>query len=144
VELPCTAEEYFTLCLADNSKFAEDYCAERKDTDLHVEKWCEADKNHRMVRMVTYKSLCTSPMCPPDTAVTVWQQAAFSDDKKALVLEFVSQAHDVPFGSCFEVTLYSQPGPTAQKFFDLNAHVCMEFVLALVGSITQGPKFRFT
>jgi hypothetical protein len=85
VELPCTAEEYFTLCLADNSKFAEDYCAERKDTDLHVEKWCEADKNHRMARMVTYKSLCTSPMCPPDTAVTVWQQAAFSDDKEALV-----------------------------------------------------------
>ncbi|KAH9549689.1 hypothetical protein CY35_10G032200 [Sphagnum magellanicum] len=103
VELPCTAEEYFTLCLADNSKFTEDYCAERKDTDLHVEKWCEADKNHRMARMVTYKSLCTSPMCPPDTAVTVWQQAAFSDDKEALVLEIVSQVHDVPFGSCFEV-----------------------------------------
>jgi hypothetical protein len=38
VELPCTAEEYFTLCLADNSKFTEDYCAERKDTDLHVMK----------------------------------------------------------------------------------------------------------
>ncbi|KAH9549684.1 hypothetical protein CY35_10G032200 [Sphagnum magellanicum] len=68
-----------------------------------VEKWCEADKNHRMARMVTYKSLCTSPMCPPDTAVTVWQQAAFSDDKEALVLEIVSQVHDVPFGSCFEV-----------------------------------------
>ncbi|KAH8949511.1 hypothetical protein BDL97_10G035500 [Sphagnum fallax] len=68
-----------------------------------VEKWCEADKNHRMARMVTYKSLCTSPMCPPDTAVTVWQQAAFSDDKEALVLEIVSQVHDVPFSSCFEV-----------------------------------------
>ncbi len=63
--------------------------------------------------------------------------------KTLQVLEIVSQAHDVPFGSCFEVTLYSQPGPTAQKFFDLNAQVCMEFVLALVGSITQGPKLRF-
>jgi hypothetical protein len=103
VELPCTAEEYFSLCLADNSKFIDDYCAERKDTNLHVEKWCEADKNHRMVRMVTYKSLCTSPMCPPDTAVTVWQQVTFSDDKEVLDLEIVSQAHDVPFGSCFEV-----------------------------------------
>jgi len=63
--------------------------------------------------------------------------------KTLQVLEIVSQVHDVPFGSCFEVILYSQPGPTAQKFFDLNAQVCMEFVLALVGSITQGPKFRF-
>jgi hypothetical protein len=54
-----------------------------------------------------------------------------------------TQAHDVPFGSCFEVTLYSQLGPTAQKFFDLNAQVRMEFILALVGSITQGTKFKF-
>jgi hypothetical protein len=86
VELACTAQEYFTLCLADDSKFIEDYCAERKDTDLQVEQWRHvADKKGGMARMVTYRSLCHSPMCPPDTAVTVWQNVTFSDDKKVLV-----------------------------------------------------------
>ncbi|CAK9874458.1 unnamed protein product [Sphagnum jensenii] len=104
VELACTAQEYFTLCLADDSKFIEDYCAERKDTDLQVEQWRHvAGKKGGMARMVTYRSLCHSPMCPPDTAVTVWQHVTFSDDKKVLLLEIVNQAHDVPFGSCFEV-----------------------------------------
>ncbi len=149
MELACTAQEYFTLCLADDSKFIEDYCAERKDTDLQVtghsskncmysnsallwklwraavldasmsillmtffnharlsslmhtegesfgrvckivwqvEQWRHvADKKGGMARMVTYRSLCHSPMCPPDTAVTVWQHVTFSDDKKVLV-----------------------------------------------------------
>jgi hypothetical protein len=51
-----------------------------------VEQWRHlADKKGGMARMVTYRSLCHSPMCPPDTAVTVWQHVTFSDDKKVLV-----------------------------------------------------------
>ncbi len=38
MELPCTTEEYFTLYLADNSKFTKDYYAKQKDIDLHIMK----------------------------------------------------------------------------------------------------------
>jgi len=42
-------------------------------------------------------------LCPPDTAVTEWQHASFSKDKRNWIYETKHQAHDVPFGSYFEV-----------------------------------------
>ncbi|KAF5953561.1 hypothetical protein HYC85_006417 [Camellia sinensis] len=43
-------------------------------------------------------------MYPPDTAMTEWQHAVLSPDKKQLVIETVQQAHDVPFGYYFEAS----------------------------------------
>uniref|UniRef100_A0A2P2NHF9 VASt domain-containing protein n=1 Tax=Rhizophora mucronata TaxID=61149 RepID=A0A2P2NHF9_RHIMU len=42
-------------------------------------------------------------MCPPYTAMTEYQHAVLSPDKRILVFETVQQAHDVPFGSYFEI-----------------------------------------
>ncbi|KAK4803417.1 hypothetical protein SAY86_003234 [Trapa natans] len=100
---PCTAEEYFNLLLDDNSSFTKEYRQQRKDTNLVMGQWHPAEEYDGQVREITFRSLCTSPMCPPDTAMTEYQHAVLSPDKKTLVFETVQQAHDVPFGSCFEI-----------------------------------------
>ncbi|KAH9783115.1 BAG-associated GRAM protein 1 [Citrus sinensis] len=65
--------------------------------------WHAADEYDGQVREITFRSLCNSPMCPPDTAMTEYQHAVLSPDKKIFVFETVQQAHDVPFGSYFEI-----------------------------------------
>ncbi|URE04568.1 hypothetical protein MUK42_18903 [Musa troglodytarum] len=101
---PCTAEEFFSVLLNDDSMFIAEYRSARKDTNLNLGQWHVADEYDGQVREITFRSLCHSPMCPPDTAMTEWQHAVLSPDKKTLVFETVQQAHDVPFGSTFEET----------------------------------------
>ncbi|XP_061373438.1 BAG-associated GRAM protein 1 [Gastrolobium bilobum] len=100
---PTTAELFFNLLLNDDSKFTSEYRSVRKDTKLVMGQWHTADEYDGQVREITFRSLCNSPMCPPDTAMTEWQHHVLSPDKKNLVFETVQQAHDVPFGSYFEV-----------------------------------------
>lgn len=100
---PCTAEEFFTQLFSDDSKFIDEYRSARKDTNLTMGQWHVADEYAGQVREITFRSICHSPMCPPDTAMTEWQHAVLSADKTALIFETVQQAHDVPFGSCFEI-----------------------------------------
>lgn len=102
-ELPCSAENFFKLFLSDESSFTARYRAERKDYDLKVEQWHTAEQYSGLLRKITLRSICSSPMCPPDTALTELQHAVFSNNRKTLVLETVQQAHDVPFGSYFEI-----------------------------------------
>ncbi|KAG5023455.1 hypothetical protein JHK85_019797 [Glycine max] len=47
--------------------------------------WHTADEYDGQVREITFRSLCNSPMCPPDTAMTEWQHHVLSLDKKNLV-----------------------------------------------------------
>uniref|UniRef100_A0A453P1Y0 C2 domain-containing protein n=1 Tax=Aegilops tauschii subsp. strangulata TaxID=200361 RepID=A0A453P1Y0_AEGTS len=68
-----------------------------------LSKWHVSDEYGGNVREVTFRSLCHSPLCPPDTAVTELQHASFSNDKRNLIYETKQQAHDVPFGSYFEI-----------------------------------------
>ncbi|MFS7988804.1 putative C2 domain, GRAM domain, PH-like domain superfamily, VASt domain, C2 domain superfamily [Helianthus anomalus] len=98
-----TAEQFFDLLLSDGSNFTNDYRTSRKDTNLNIGQWHSADEYDGQVREITFRCLCNSPMCPPDTAMTEWQHSLLSADKKTLVFETVQQAHDVPFGSYFEV-----------------------------------------
>ncbi|GAV66531.1 C2 domain-containing protein/GRAM domain-containing protein [Cephalotus follicularis] len=100
---PCTAEQFFNMLLNDGSTFINEYRSARGDTKLNMGQWHPADEYDGQVREITYRSLCNSPMCPPDTAMTEYQHAVLSPDKKKLVFETVQQAHDVPFGSYFEV-----------------------------------------
>ncbi|XP_014505479.1 BAG-associated GRAM protein 1 isoform X2 [Vigna radiata var. radiata] len=100
---PCTAEQFFNLLLNDGSNFTSKYRSVRKDTNLVMGQWHTADEYDGQVREITFRSLCNSPMCPPDTAMTEWQHHVLTPDKKNLVFETVQQAHDVPFGSYFEV-----------------------------------------
>ncbi|PON77667.1 C2- GRAM domain containing protein [Parasponia andersonii] len=100
---PCTDEKFFNLLLNDDSNFTNEYRSARKDTNLTVGQWHPADEYDGQVREIKFRSLCTSPMCPPDTAMTEYQHFVLSADKKMLVFETVQQAHDVPFGSCFEI-----------------------------------------
>ncbi|KAK3204263.1 hypothetical protein Dsin_018309 [Dipteronia sinensis] len=101
--VPCTAEQFFSLLLNDDSSFINEYRSERKDTNLNVGQWHPTDQYDGQVREITFRSVCNNPMCPPDTAMTEWQHVVLSPDKEKLVFETVQQAHDVPFGSYFEV-----------------------------------------
>ena len=47
--------------------------------------WHMAEEYDGQVREITFRSLCNSPMCPPDTAMTEWQHVVLSPDKKKLV-----------------------------------------------------------
>ena len=47
--------------------------------------WQAANEYDGQVREIKFRSLCTSPMCPPDTAMTEYQHAVLSPDKKVLV-----------------------------------------------------------
>lgn len=100
---PCTAEQFFNTLLNNDSNFTNMFRLERKDTNLTMGQWHTADEYDGQVREITFRSLCNSPMCPPDTAVTEWQHAVLSPDKNVLVFETVQQPHDVPFASYFEV-----------------------------------------
>ncbi|XP_022158952.1 BAG-associated GRAM protein 1 isoform X2 [Momordica charantia] len=100
---PSTAEQFFTTLLSDGSSYTSAFVSRRKDTNLVMGQWHAADEYEGQVRELTYRSLCHSPMCPPDTAMTEYQHAALSEDKKKLVFEIVQHAHDVPFGSYFEL-----------------------------------------
>ncbi|XP_047079704.1 BAG-associated GRAM protein 1-like [Lolium rigidum] len=100
---PGTAEKFFTVILGDNAMFFQQYRDARKDTDLKLSKWHVSDVYGGNFREVTFRSLCNSPLCPPDTAVTELQHASFSKDKRNLIYETKQQAHDVPFGSYFEI-----------------------------------------
>ncbi|XP_042386956.1 BAG-associated GRAM protein 1-like [Zingiber officinale] len=100
---PCTAEHYFTLLLSDDSKFFKEFLLARNDADICLGYWHTSDEYEGIVREVTFRSLCHSPLCPPDTAVTERQRAFQSYDNTSLVFETVQKAHDVPFGSYFEI-----------------------------------------
>lgn len=100
---PCTAEQFFNILLKDGSSFTNEYRLARKDSNLIMGQWHAADEYDGQVREIKFRSLCNSPMCPPDTAMTEWQHSVLSVDKKKLVFETVQQAHDVPFGSYFEI-----------------------------------------
>ncbi|XP_048534842.1 BAG-associated GRAM protein 1-like isoform X5 [Triticum urartu] len=84
---PGTPEKFFTVILGDDAMFFQQYRNARKDTDLKLSKWHVSDEYGGNVREVTFRSLCHSPLCPPDTAIYETKQ----------------QAHDVPFGSYFEI-----------------------------------------
>ncbi|KAG9446990.1 hypothetical protein H6P81_013118 [Aristolochia fimbriata] len=99
----CTAEQFLNILLSDDSKFLHEYRSARKDTNLSVGQWHVTDEYEGQVREITFRTLCNSPMCPPDSAMTEWQHFVLSPNKSTLVFETVQQAHDVPFGSYFEV-----------------------------------------
>lgn len=52
---------------------------------LQLGKWHVADEYDGQVREITFRSLCHSPMCPPDTAMTELQHIVLSPDKRTLV-----------------------------------------------------------
>ncbi|KAL3700236.1 hypothetical protein R1sor_018258 [Riccia sorocarpa] len=84
-ELPVSAEKVFRVCFADDSKFTEAFRALRKDTELQIEKWHPTGQYVGENRKITFRALCNNPMCPPDSAMTEYQHASFSEDKKILV-----------------------------------------------------------
>ncbi|CAI5500640.1 unnamed protein product [Closterium sp. Naga37s-1] len=146
-EVPCTAETYFNLLYSDSSDFVVVYRAKRKDTELKVGEWKETEQYGGKLREVTYRSLCDSPMCPPSTAMTEWQHTAFSaPDHKHLVLELINQAHDVPFGSYFEVhaqwtvktTSDNPESPSCSA--ELKAGVHFKKWCMMQGKIRQGAQ----
>ncbi|KAF3337867.1 C2 and GRAM domain-containing protein [Carex littledalei] len=100
---PCTTEQFFSMFLSDNSNFLMEHRYSKNDTDLKINNWSPSEEHGGQIRKFTFKSLCNSPLCPPYTAVTEQQHATMSTDKGALLYETVQQAHDVPFGSYFEI-----------------------------------------
>ncbi|KAF5945730.1 hypothetical protein HYC85_015958, partial [Camellia sinensis] len=82
---PSTAEQFFDLLLNDDSNFINEYRSVRKDTNLTIGPWHDADEYDGQAREIKLRALCNSPMCPPDTAMAEWQHAVLSPDKKQLV-----------------------------------------------------------
>ncbi|PWA91114.1 C2 domain, GRAM domain protein [Artemisia annua] len=124
---PCTAERFFDLLLSDGSSFTSDYRSIRKDTNLNMGQWHSADEYDGQVREITFRCLCNSPMCPPDTAMTEWQHILLSPDKNSLVFETVQQAHDVPFGSYFEVHCRWSVVNTTESTCNIDVKVGVHF-----------------
>ncbi|XP_064955907.1 BAG-associated GRAM protein 1-like isoform X2 [Musa acuminata AAA Group] len=124
---PCTAKQFFTLLLSDDSKFIEEFLAAKNDTNISSGKWQIADDYDGLVRELTFRSPCHSPLCPPDTAVTEWQHAVLSSDKATLVYETVQQAHDVPFGSCFEIHTRWTLRTTTQSSCSMDIRIGVNF-----------------
>lgn len=52
---------------------------------LQIGPWHSADEYDGQVREITFRTICNSPMCPPDSAMTEYQHAILSPDKKMLV-----------------------------------------------------------
>lgn len=124
---PSTAEQFFDLLLNDDSNFINEYRSVRKDTNLTIGPWHDADEYDGQVREIKLRALCNSPMCPPDTAMTEWQHAVLSQDKKQLVFETVQQAHDVPFGSYFEVHCRWSLGTNSESSCNVDIRVGAHF-----------------
>ncbi|OAY37788.1 BAG-associated GRAM protein 1 isoform X3 [Manihot esculenta] len=82
---PCTAEQFFNILLNDDTKFTYEYRAARKDTNLIMGQWHAAEEYDGQVREITFRTLCNSPMCPPDTAMTEYQHSVLTPDKKMLI-----------------------------------------------------------
>lgn len=53
---------------------------------LQTGQWHAADEYDGQIREIKFRSLCSSPMCPPDTAMTEYQHAFLLPDKKLLVM----------------------------------------------------------
>ncbi|KAL6279212.1 hypothetical protein ACE6H2_016093 [Prunus campanulata] len=102
---PCTVEKFFNLLLSDGSNYLHEYrsCCKLFFPNVVIGQWHPADEYDGQLREITFRGICNSPMCSPDTAMTEWQHAVLSPDKKTLVFETGQQALDVPFGSYFEV-----------------------------------------
>ncbi|CAI5981791.1 unnamed protein product [Closterium sp. NIES-64] len=87
------------------------------------------------------------PRPPSSTAMTEWQHMAFSaPDHNHLVLELINQAHDVPFGSYFEVhaqwtvktTSDNPESPSCSA--ELKAGVHFKKWCMMQGKIRQGAQ----
>uniref|UniRef100_A0ACD5YWA9 Uncharacterized protein n=1 Tax=Avena sativa TaxID=4498 RepID=A0ACD5YWA9_AVESA len=142
---PGTPEKFFTVILGDNSMFFQQYRDARKDTDLKLSKWYVSDVYGGNFREVTFRSLCNSPLCPPDTSVTELQRASFSKDKRNLIYETKQQAHDVPFGSYFEIhcrwSLRTTSSSTCQV--DIKIGVSMKKWCILQSKIKSGATDEY-
>ncbi|KAL4561215.1 hypothetical protein LXL04_033378 [Taraxacum kok-saghyz] len=124
---PRNAEQILDMLLSDGSNFTSEYRSARKDTNLNIGQWHSADEYDGQVREITFRSLCNSPMCPPDTSMTEWQHALLAPDRKSLVFETVQQAHDVPFGSYFEVHCRWSMVTTSESSSSVNVKVGVHF-----------------
>ncbi|GJW90281.1 BAG-associated GRAM protein 1 isoform X3 [Tanacetum coccineum] len=98
-----------------------------KEAEKQMGQWHSADEYDGQVREITFRCLCNSPMCPLDTAMTEWQHILLSPDKHSLVFETVQQAHDVPFGSYFEVHCRWSVENTTESTCNIDVKVGVHF-----------------
>lgn len=142
---PTTAEKFFELLLSDSSNFTNEYRAARKDAHLTIGQWHAAAEYDGQVREIKFRSLCNNPMCPPDSAMTEWQHAVFSPDKKNLVFETVQQAHDVPFGSSFEIHCRWSVSTNSDSSCNVNVKVGVHFKkwLIMQSKIKAGAMIEY-
>jgi hypothetical protein len=54
---------------------------------LQAERWQPSEQYGGLVRKVTFRFLCTSPMCPYDSAMTDWQHVMYDEKEQVLVSE---------------------------------------------------------
>ncbi|KAJ0781364.1 putative BAG-associated GRAM protein [Helianthus annuus] len=59
------------------------------EAEKKIGQWHSADEYDGQVREITFRYLCNSPVCPPDTAMTEWQHSLLSADKKTLASNYI-------------------------------------------------------
>ncbi|KAH9727117.1 BAG-associated GRAM protein 1 [Citrus sinensis] len=94
---PCTAEQFFTLLFSDDSTFTNEYRAARKDTNLVLG---FAHSRVKLIRGIRTNAELVVLSMMSRTTMGQWHAA---DEYDGQVFETVQQAHDVPFGSYFEI-----------------------------------------
>ncbi|KAH9783119.1 BAG-associated GRAM protein 1 [Citrus sinensis] len=98
---PCTAEQFFTLLFSDDSTFTNEYRAARKDTNLVFRVLFHLRRRFYFwilnIGWLILKYLLTISCF---IQMGQWHAA---DEYDGQVFETVQQAHDVPFGSYFEI-----------------------------------------
>ncbi|VAI50693.1 unnamed protein product [Triticum turgidum subsp. durum] len=82
---PCTADQFFSNLISDDSTYTTEYRTARQDKDINLGQWHLADEYDGQVRELNCKSMCHSPMCPPYSAITEWQRTVLSANKTDLV-----------------------------------------------------------
>ncbi|KAH9727126.1 hypothetical protein KPL70_008535 [Citrus sinensis] len=98
---PCTAEQFFTLLFSDDSNFTNEYRAARKDNNLVFRVLFYLRRRFYFwipnVSWLILKHLLTISC---SIQMGQWHAA---DEYDGQVFETVQEAHDVPFGSIFEI-----------------------------------------
>nr|GEV32049.1 RNA-directed DNA polymerase, eukaryota [Tanacetum cinerariifolium] len=107
------------MLLSDGSSFTSDYRSIRKDTNLNMGQWHSADEYDGQVREITFRCLCNSPMCPPDTAMTEWQHILLSQKNETFWYRVLNEFNSKFFQKRTKDMLTS-------KWHTLNAN-CQKF-----------------
>jgi len=128
-ELPLTPREAFALMYSDKSEFMKKQKEYDGCSELSISPWSTADdKRPGWVRELTFRyPLDGIPMCPPSTMVHEVQQIRLDEESDELVVVWMVQSQDVPYGTYFTVDTKQRFKPHGDGHCTLNISMEVSF-----------------